>query len=169
MTLPVLDWAHAAYEAARRRDLESVLGALQPLVRDGRRAVDVAMRAWIDRTLIVMHAVMHQSNTQPGPALEMENARTGDVTPINEVPEESAWAGRMFMAHANHDRDMWDILWSAVPADPEAITDHVMALLQATTATAEAYAAQSHPDLACCPMHANPMLAATRAAMAHYN
>lgn len=169
MTLPVLDWAHAAYEAARRHDHDAEIGALAPLVSNGRKAVDVAMRAWIDRTLIVMHIVMRQSRTTIGFKLEMED-HAGEETDIDQAPAEVAWAGRMFMAYAKHDRGMWEALWSTVPTDPEAITEHVITLLRSMTATAEMYAEQSRPDLSCCPIHAaDPMTHAARAAMAHYN
>jgi hypothetical protein len=169
MTLPTLDWAHAAFEAARRRDIDAELGALAPLIHDGRPALDAAMRAWMDRTLIVMTCVMHQRGRKIGRQLEMRRGTTGELTPIDEVPDESAWAARMFMAYAHGDRAMWEALWSVVPEDWDDITVHVMALLHAMTATAESYAQQSRPDLACCPRHTDPMLHATRAAMAHYN
>lgn len=172
MNLPTRDWAHAAFEAARRRDTDAEIGALTPLVRDGRHAVDIAMRAWIDRTGMVMDAVCRQRGAVIGPQLETEDYDSGEVTPIELAPAEGMWAARMFMAHRNRDRGMWEALWSAVPADPNAITDHVMALLHAMAATAEAYAQQSRPGPACCVMHAvhaDPMLAATRAALSHYN
>lgn len=169
--LPVHDWAHAAYEAARRHDLDAALGALAPLVREGRPTVDVAMRAWIDRTYLVMHAIMRQHDTKIG-ALEMEDD-TGATADIDQVPPEAAWAGRMFMAHTTRNRALWEALWSAVPDDAETITDHVLTLLQAMVATAENYAQQNQPGTSCCHVHAHldadPMLAATRAAMAHYN
>lgn len=173
MTLPAHDWAHAAYEAALRRDLEAALGALAPLIHDGRDTVDVAMRAWIDRTYIVMDSVMRQHDTVMGVQLEMENAG-GDTVAIDQVPLEAAWAGRMFMAHTTRNRALWDALWSTVPADAEAITDHVLTLLQAMAATAENYAQHNQPHIKpCCHVHAyvdaDPMLAAGRAAMAHYN
>lgn len=169
MTLPVLDSAYAAYEAARRRDPDAELEALLPLVRAGRVAVDTAMRAWCDRTLMVMHAVMQQQNTQMGALLEMEDYDSGETSSIDQVPPESRWAGRMFMAHAQQDPDTWEALWSTVPMTPDAITDHVVALLHSMAATAQMYAQENQPELACCQIHADPMLAATRAAMAHYN
>lgn len=165
----VLDLANEAFEAARRRDLDAELEALAPLIHAGHSAVNVALHAWCDRALIVMHAVMRQSNTQLGTQLELEDYDSGETFPIDRVPPESVWAGRMFMAHAHRDRGQWYALWSAVPADPEAITDHVMALLHSMAATAEIYAQENQPELSCCPEHANPMLAADRAAMAHYN
>ena len=172
MNLPTRDWAHAAFEAARRRDTDAELGALTPLVRGGRPAVDTAMRAWIDRTRMVMDAVCWQRGAVMGPQLETEDYESAELIPIGMVPDESAWAAYMFMAHCNRDRALWEALWSTVPADPQAITDHVVALLHAMAATAESYAEQSRPGPACCVMHAahaDPMLAATRAALSHYN
>lgn len=169
--LPVLDWAHAAYEAARRRDLDAEIGALTELVREGRGAVDVALRSWCDRTLMVMHCVLQQQNARMVLQLdmEMEDYDSGETTTIDNAPTEQAWAARMFRAHAQHDHDTWNTLWATLPANPDVITDHVLALLHAMAATAEMYAQDNQPELACCQIHADPILAATRAAMAHYN
>jgi hypothetical protein len=168
------DWAHAAYEAARRHDTEGVHAVLVELAGQGRDAMDTAMRAWIDRTRMVIAA----AGAAPEPEymrLEMAADGSSDVDLIDDLPREVAWAGRMFMAHVRGDQQTWEALWSTVPPTADTITDHVYVLLttMTTTAAAAGCAENAGPDPA--PrtvrgwIRAHPERAATRMAMAHLN
>ena len=168
------DWAHAAYEAARRHDVEGMYAVLTELARNGRAAMDIAMRNWVDRTLSVMTAAGDDPYAYRLLEMEADDSGTGEAEPMGRLPREVAWAGRMFMARARHDRAMWDALWDSLPKDPETVTEHMLVLLTTMTTTAAAYADNVSPNEA--PrtglagwIRGNPETAAARIALAHLN
>ena len=173
----VADYSHVAYEAARRDDMEGVYAVVTELVRMGRPVVELAMRNWINRTLLVM-AAAGGPEQQTYMLLEMEatdSGTPGEADDINCLPAPVAWAGRMFMAHARRDAAMWVALWGTLPPDPEVITEHIIALLTTMTITAASYA-ETTPEPGTPPAYGlrgwirtNPETAATRIAVSHMN
>lgn len=167
------DYSHIAYEAARRYDVEAVYHVLGELVGFGRNAVDGAMRNWIDRTMTVMAAAGDTPAEYMLLEMESVDSGTGEAEDINTVPPEAAWAGRMFMAYVRNDAATWAALWSVLPADPQVITEHVLALLTTMTTTAAAYAENATPTAPRTGLagwiRSDPETAAARIALSHLN
>ena len=151
----VRDWAHAAFQAASRRDLDGAVGVLTELARQGRHVVEEAMRLWMDRTVIVMTVAGYSPTPQQGVslALEMEADSTGELTPISQVTDEQSWAGRLFVAHTSGDDAMWAALMSSAPPTADGLIDYALVLLRTMTTTADAYAEQCCKGT-CCMVHA---------------
>lgn len=164
------DWVHVAYTAARAGDQDGALGAVAEISREGRRALDVAMHKWMNRTLTVMHTLPADARAML--RLEMQTDGTGEPVPIDSLPPDQAWAGRMFMAHCTQDKDRWEALWTVVPAGPDTVTDYVYTLLTVMTTTAAA-AAENVEQADCCWLHrgssADPELTGDRIAVSHLN
>jgi hypothetical protein len=166
----VQDWAHAAFEAARRHDADGVVGVLTELAGQGRPAMEVAMRLWMDRVTLVMWAAGEETGRDVHLALEMEADSTGELSDVDQLPAEVAWAGRLVVAHRAGDERMWDALMSAVPPTTDGLIGHVTTLLRTVIIpTVDAYAEQCHPRL-CCPGHAVDVeTLAARVAVSHLN
>lgn len=175
------DYAHTAYDAMIRRNMDGVHATLKLIALQGREVTDLAMRRWMDRTLLVVRLaderlddLLDAGDNDPETILNlvMESDGLGTVGPIEEVPAEIAWAGRMFVAHIADDDTMRAALWAAVPTDFDAIADHIHAVLSTMVTTALAHAEDVEPDL-CCNWHrsltVDPMATAAKIAVAHLN
>ncbi len=149
------DWAHAAFEASSRADLDGAVGVLHELTRQGQDVLEEAMRLWMDRTTIVMTVAGSPPNPGTGVALslEMEADSTGELADVDKLAPAQVWSGRMFLAYAAGDDRTWDALMASVPPTTEALIDYTLALLRTLTTTADAYAEQCEKRT-CCLAHA---------------
>jgi len=152
------DWAHAAYEAARREDNNAIAACLTELVdAGGSDAMQWAARRWMERTRYVM---VH-SGQFAGFTLTPDNTSTDRAMDVDQAPAAAAWSGRLFMAYETDDRLQWDALWRLVGDTPEGLHHAGYAVLRMMTLTAAGYA-EEHD---CADLE----LKATRMALAHRN
>jgi len=152
------DWAHAAYEAARRQDHDAIVATLKELVQAGGiDAMQWAARRWMDRT----RYIMAHCGQFAGFTLTAHNSSTGRPVDVDQAPPAAAWSGRLFMAYTTGDRAQWQALWRMVGDTDDGLCNAAYAVLRMMTLTAASYAEEhGSPDLE---------LRATRLALAHLN
>lgn len=154
--------ADAAYDAAYRNDIGEASGRVADIVRLGSRALNTAMLSWVDRA--VAEAGLDRGSVL-GFVMEMDG--TGEEVTADQVRPEVLWAARMVSARIARDGANWKALLMALPPDAEAVSLHIMALLDTVTTTAAAVEEDTQPRT-CCVMHAVAGQDARRA-VAHLN
>lgn len=179
------DCAHAAFEAARRGDRDSVIAVLEDVVNRGTETIQAVSRCWINRTLTVLHHTgIDMIDVALRVTVEPEHGDAGSRRPLSEAPAEVRWVGGVFSAHALGEHARWDKLWEQLWIETEVADDvnevtirlHLLVATMARTATR--YAEQSDPKLRAthtdCDTHQvtsrmEPMTVGDRTAVAHLN
>lgn len=124
--------AREALLSAADDDWERALVASTELVKHGYVGVTSAMQAWVDTVTAAAGGVVPQTfqfrdDNDPDP-----DARQS----LDEMPPETLWAGRWFVARAAMDRDMCEALLGALP--PRGIGAATTAVLNVCAATLRA-------------------------------
>jgi len=133
----IQDVAHAAYEAVQDNDRDAMDAAVSEILSREPYDIDTAMRAWVDRTVVLMgHGAGGNVRLKLG--MISDHSGTGVPDPLQKVkPPDVAWAGKMFLAHVRRDAAKWTRLLSDVPVG--ALRLYVERMLTTMAVTALAY------------------------------
>ncbi len=133
----VEDLAHTAYEAAQGGELDAMHDAVTEILIRGPFGIDTAVQAWMDRTIVMIGHVL-DGRVRLKIAMISDHSGTGLPELLQQVRRpDVAWAGQLFLAHAERDRATWAALWAAVPAGQ--IRLYVERVLTTMAVTALAY------------------------------
>lgn len=114
--------------------------AAQLSERFGGAGLWLAMLLWTDTTLSAAGITPGAHDDEPI-ALRFLDVDTARYAEIDEVPAPIVWAGRFLAARAADDPDTGQALALALPDDPAAVSDTVLALLLACAGNLNALAA----------------------------
>jgi hypothetical protein len=164
----IQDLAYDAFQSYRDGDRDGMRTAIDEIMSvDQLDAVDVAVRLWLDRAIVVIGAERFDNGTI-NLKVDMVADNSGDgtaVPPAMVGVQDISWAGNLFAAYVHGDIPAWRRLWDSIPAGRRyAYVERVLTTM-ATTALAYEEINQEEP---CCKIH-DPATVGDRIAKAHLN
>jgi hypothetical protein len=135
------DWAHAAFEAARRRDRDGVIAVLKEIRSYGADAEGDAAMMWMTRASAVIRVcACDLSELKIKPEPDAAPIGEPDLAASRRPPKSAWWVARLFTAYMVNDSQQWATVWESLPEDESERIDWLRMLVGTMALTALAYA-----------------------------